>query len=114
MSVITVSELQAYLRLSQTTDNSLLQVLIDGAEDEALQYMDRDSLPRTGEECPDECDTSRIDNPVSEGDTLNASCRIAIYLLVQARYDQATPADMEAMRVSAFRVLDPFRCRRGV
>lgn len=112
MSVVVLADVKAHLRVTHTSDDGYLQQLLDGAESEALQFLDRDSLPRIGEDCPDECDTARVENPVSDGDTLPAAVRLAIFLMVQVEYD-AQPADREAMRKAWQQKLWPFRCRLG-
>lgn len=110
MSVVLLADLKRHLRLTHDSDDLLLQQLLDGAEGEALAFMDRDSLPRIGEACPDECDTARVENPVSDGDDLEPSVRIAIFLLAQADYEAQ---DMAALKAVAHGKLWPFRCRLG-
>lgn len=112
MSVVLLADVKAALRVTHASDDDLLQQLLDGAESEALAFMGRDSLPRIGEECPDECDTSRVDNPVSDGDTLPAAVRLAIFIMVQVEYD-AQPADREALTRAWQQKLWPLRCGLG-
>lgn len=112
MSVVLLADVKAALRVVHMSDDALLQQLIDSAESEALNFMGRDSLPRIGEECPDECDTSRVENPVSDGDTLPAAVRGAIFILVQMDYE-AQPADLAALTKAWQQKLWPFRCGLG-
>lgn len=110
MSVVLLADLKRHLRVTHTSDDLLLQQLLDAAEGEALAFLDRDSLPRIGEECPDECDTARVEDPVSDGDDLEPSVRVAVFLLVQATYEAQ---DMKSLREAAHTLLWPFRCRLG-
>ena len=112
MSVVLLVDVKRHLRVTHSSDDDLLQQLIDGAESEALQFLDRDSLPRIGEDCPDECDTARVENPVSDGDTLPAAVRLAIFVMVQIEYE-GQPPDREAMTKAWQAKLWPFRCRLG-
>jgi hypothetical protein len=112
MSVVELSDVKAFLRVTQSNDDALLQQLIDAAEDEACQFTGRTSLPRIGESCPDECDTARVDDPVSDGDTLPAAVRAAVFIMVQCEYD-GQPGDREALTKAWQAKLWPFRCGLG-
>jgi hypothetical protein len=112
MSVVLLSDVKAWLRLTHDNDDALLQILVDGAEDQACQYMNRTSLPRIGQECPDECDTARVEDPVSDGDTLPPAVRSAICIMVQVEYE-AQPDDREALDRAWQQKLWPFRCGLG-
>lgn len=114
MSVVTVAQVKAFLRVFITSDDLLLLDLIESSEAEALQYMDRTDLPREGEdESPAECDTAVIIDPVSDGATLAADVRQAIYYLVQAKYEATSADEIEKLRRSAFAMLAPHRRRLG-
>ena len=45
VSVTTLAAIKRYLRVTHTSDDTLLQDLLDSAEDEALRFMNRDELP---------------------------------------------------------------------
>ncbi len=114
MSVVTVEEVRLHLRQTQTADDNLLQLLIDGAEDEAKQYLDRDELPRRDDACVCECESDSSLDPASNASDLAPVVRSAIFLMVQAMYDGLTGDEMEQVRVVAFSMLRPYRCRWGV
>jgi hypothetical protein len=105
VSAVTVAEVKAYLRLTHSSDDPLLQQLIDMAEDECLQYLDRDVLPN-------------LDDPNSTTTTtdgeLAQSVRGGIYLLVQALYEGVAPDDMIALRSRVQTMIAPYRQKLGV
>lgn len=113
MSVVTVQEAKLALVVIHDHDDARLQQLIDDAEDECLQYLDRDALPRKGQECPDECDTSASDSPVSDGQDLPHSLRRGILMIVQASYEGKDAAEMIKLREAAIACWAPYRCRLG-
>jgi hypothetical protein len=45
VSVIGLPTIKAYLRVTHTSDDALLQTLLDAAEAEAMRYMNRSELP---------------------------------------------------------------------
>ncbi|MDQ3288646.1 MAG: phage gp6-like head-tail connector protein [Pseudomonadota bacterium] len=114
MSVVTVQEAKTALVVIHNHDDLRLQQLIDDAEDECLQFIDRPSLPRVGVSCPDECDTSYVDNPVSDGADLPKSIRRGILLIVQAAYEGKDADEMTKLRKAAEVCWFPHRCRLGV
>lgn len=113
MSAVRVEQVKAYLKLTHNEDDGELQELIDGAEDEALQFLDRDELPRRGQSAVDECDSNQPE-PVSDSDDLAPVVRLAIYLLVQGMYEAKDAAEMAAVRTVVERKLMPYRNRLGV
>lgn len=114
MSVVTVAQVKAFLRVYNTSDDELLLDLIDAAEAEALQYMDRQDLPRMGEdEAPDECDTSIVIDVISEGSTLAPDARAAIYYLVQSKYEAKDADEIAKLRNAAIQLLAPHRRKWG-
>ena len=115
MSVIGLEQVKAFLDVTQDYDDVKIQMLIDAAEDEAKKYLDRgNKLPRPDDSCPDECESESTLNPASDSNDVAPSVRNAIFLLVQAMYDQPGPAEMEATRNLAFAVMRPYRCKLGV
>lgn len=113
MSLIKVEQVRAYLRVIHTSDDLLLQELIDAAEDEALQFMDRKQLPRRNDTNVDECD-SNTPEPVSDSDDLAPSVRAGIYMLIQAQYEGLSADDVKAYREAAETKFMPYRNRLGV
>ena len=113
MSTVTLEQIKAYLPVIHNSDDAKLQLLIDGAEDEALQYLDRDTLPRRNETAVDECDSNQPE-PVSDSDDLAPVVRMGIYLIVQGMYDGAGADEMARIRKAAETKWFPYRNRLGV
>lgn len=113
MSVVTLEEVKAQVKVMHTSDDVQLQQLIDDVEDECLQYLDRTSLPRVGVECPDECDTAVVDDPVSDADDLPRSLRRGIVLMVQGYYEAKDADEMRKLRAAAEVLWHPYRCHLG-
>jgi hypothetical protein len=110
MSVVSLETVREFLVLTQISDDPKIQRLIDGAEDEAMRYMDRDTLPRSGSD-PQSSESSA--NPVSDSNAVAPSVVTAICLLVQADYDQ-TGNDAILTKKIAFSKLMPYRQKMGV
>ncbi|AHG63185.1 head-tail connector protein [Advenella mimigardefordensis] len=100
MSAINLEDAKAFLDVIHEADDGKLQILLDAAEDEALQFIDA-PYPYI----PDS-------EPVSEP-ALPASFVMGVLLLLQANY-QATPDDARKLRDAAEIKLMPFRCGLGV
>lgn len=113
MSVLTLAEVKEYLRVSHTLDDSLLADLIEDAEDECLQYIDRPSLPRVGAADYDEFDTSYIDYPVSDSSDLPRSLRRGILLIIQGAYEGKDADEMAKIRMLAEIIWHPYRQQLG-
>lgn len=113
MSTVRVAQVRAYLRITHRSDDALLQELINGAEDEALAYLDRPVLPRRGEFGVDECD-SNTPAPVSDSDDLSPVVRMGIYLIVQGMYEGKDADEMTAIRRAAEIKWFPYRNQLGV
>lgn len=114
MSTVTIEQAKAWLRVTHASDDVLIQDLIDGAEDEALQYLDRPSLPKRGDTAVDECaSTDSNTDPASDSDDLAPVVRTGILLIVQGNYEGATPADMERLRAAAEVKWHPYRNNLG-
>jgi len=101
---ITLEEAKDYLDVIHDADDSKLQMLLDAAHDEALQFMNRDDF---GELC--DCDSSSS----SSEPAMPASVRLGVLVLLQAAY-QAGPDDAEQLRHVAEVKLMPYRCGLGV
>lgn len=97
MSITQVEVAKQYLGVIYTGDDEGLQLLLDAAEDEALQFLDiGDDL---GELQDDE-------------NKLPASVTLGILILLQASY-QASPVDAEQLRKIAETKLFPYRKNLG-
>lgn len=111
MSMIQVAQVRSYLRVLHTSDDALLQGLIDSAEDECLSYLDREELPRRGDY--DEACDSNAPDPVSDSDDLAPSIRAGCYLIIQAMYEGATADEIEKVRRVAEVKWHPYRDNLG-
>jgi hypothetical protein len=116
MSQITVGEVKQYLRVIGTADDALLHLLIDGAEQEACRFLNRENLPTLPLEYPAE---SSSEGPYSEEipsseDPVAPDVVIAVCLLVKADYEATTPAEVEGYRKAAETKLQPYRRALGV
>ena len=108
---ITLQQAKDFLDVIHSADDDKIQILLDGAMDEALQFMDRESF---GEICP--CDSeseSESESPSEYGGTMPDSVRVAVLMLLQANY-QSSPDDALQLRKVAEIKLMPYRCRLGV
>lgn len=103
MSVIQLETAKQFLDVFHGADDAKLQMLLDGAEQEALDFMNRTSFEDS--ECSSEAS--------SEGGQPAASVRVAVLLLLQATY-QATPDESAKLRRVAEIKLFPHRCQLGV
>lgn len=106
MSLIPLETAKGFLDVIHDFDDDKLQMLLDGAEDEACQFMWRESLDGLcvcGE--PSESEPSE---PV-----LPPGVVAGVMLLLQASY-QASPDDIPKLRAAAEVKLMPYRCGLGV
>lgn len=106
MSVIDIEVAKSFLDVFHSEDDDKIQLLLDGAEDEALQIMDRKSF---SELC--ECDSSSEE--VESERVMPASVKVGVLFLLQASY-QASPDDVPKIRRAAEIKLFPYRCQLGV
>lgn len=113
MSVVSVADVKKHLRQFLNFDDDLIQMLIDGAEDELKRYLDRDELPRRNDPCAD-CESDSTANPASDSDDLAPSVRMAVFCLVQALYEGTDPDDMVKLRAAGLSMCASYRCRMGV
>lgn len=95
MSEISLALAKQYLDVIHNADDAKLQALLDGAEDEAEQYMNQS-----------------LGGVKGEADALPGSVVLGVMLLLQAAY-QATPDDAEKLRRAAEVKLAPYRCGWG-
>lgn len=102
MSQISLEEAKAYLNVIHDHDDDKLQMLLDGAEDEAAQFMWRESISGPCAGCEPQGD-----------DSIPPGVIAGVMLLLQASYD-AAPSDIELLRAAAETKLMPYRCGLGV
>lgn len=117
MSVITVFQIKSDLRVLHNEDDSLLQILLDASEDEALRFMNRTQLPTIPVDYPPVYDSNMevqpevvpgVDHPLAP------SVYAGVFLLVRSKYDSADPAEISKLRACAETVLMPYRTVMGV
>ena len=116
MSAVTVEEIRAFLRIIHTDDDDMLQVLIDAAEDEAKRFVNRSELPTLPLDYPPlyNSSSSEIPEPIpSSEDPIAPSVRVAIYFLVQSKYEGTKPEDVMRIRQNAETLLFPYRTELG-
>lgn len=94
MAVLTLAEAKAFLDVIHDGDDAKLQLLLDGAEDEALRFLDREDASDWAAGAPD-------------------SVKVGVLLLLQASY-QAAPVEAAAFRQAAEYKLMPYRQNLGV
>ncbi len=102
MSIIDLALAKQYLDVIHNSDDAKLQTLLEGAEDEAAQYINRPLADLRPEEASSE-----------QPDALPGSVVLGVMLLLQAAF-QATPDDAEKLRRAAEVKLTPYRCGWGV
>ncbi|MGI2125526.1 head-tail connector protein [Shewanella oncorhynchi] len=98
MSTITLEQAKQFLDVIHDEDDAKLQLLLNAAEDEACQFMGRESL------------TILLDETTAE---LPASITMGAMILLQANY-QATPEDAAKLRKAAEIKLTPYRIGWGI
>lgn len=108
MSLIALAEAKGFLDVIHSADDTKLQLLLDGAEQEALDFMNRKTFSGA---CPTAESTE--EGPPSDPDVMPASVKVAILLLLQAVY-QADPDAADTLRRAAEVKLFPYRCSMGV
>lgn len=102
MSVISLSVAKTYLDVIHSADDVKLQMLLDGAEDDAIQFMNRTDLT--------EWDSDLI---INSDYLMPMGVVVAVMLLLQANY-QASTDDIDKLRKAAETKLTPFRLNMGV
>ncbi|MCS6175366.1 head-tail connector protein [Shewanella baltica] len=98
MSTISLEQAKQFLDVIHDEDDAKLQLLLNAAEDEACQFMGRESL------------TILLDETTAE---LPASITMGAMILLQANY-QATPEDAAKLRKAAEIKLTPYRIGWGI
>lgn len=98
MSTISLEQAKQVLDVIHDEDDAKLQLLLNAAEDEACQFMGRESL------------TILLDETTAE---LPASVTMGVMILLQANY-QASPEDVPKLRKAAEIKLTPYRIGWGI
>ena len=98
MSTISLEQAKQFLDVIHDEDDAKLQLLLNAAEDEACQFMGKESL------------TILLDETTAE---LPASITMGVMILLQANY-QATPEDAAKLRKAAEIKLTPYRIGWGI
>lgn len=111
MSAVTLAQVKADLRITHTDDDTLLQILIDASEDEACRFLNREQLATLPVDYPESDESEDVP---SVDDPLAGSMYAAIFLLVRAKYDSATPDEIAKVRTCAETLLMPYRTEMGV
>ncbi|HAR44694.1 MAG TPA: phage gp6-like head-tail connector protein [Nitrospiraceae bacterium] len=101
MSVLPLEDIKSYLDVFHSADDVKLQLLLDGAEDEAAQFMNR-------------ADVSEWESEYvfSSDYLMPPGTMLGVLLLVQAAY-QANPDDADKLRRAAETKLMPYRLHLG-
>ena len=95
--LITLEHAKSFLDVIHSEDDAVLQTLLDGAIDEAMQFLDREDFSDCG---------------LPEGEYPD-SVVVGILILLQANY-QASPKDIVELRHVAETKLMPYRKRLGI
>lgn len=109
--MITIDMIKQDLRIIHDADDSILQIYLNAAIDEALRYMNRTELPTLPYDLPEESSTE--DEP-STGDPIAASVYAAIFLSVRAKYEGMDAAQIEGLRKAFEVLLQPYRTEIGI
>ncbi len=115
MSVVSLEVAKAFLDVIHSGDDAKLQMLLDAAENEAVEFMNRGLLDSVVKVVFDCGTTSLVAvTPLPESsETIPPSMALGVLLLLQAAY-QASPDDAEKLRLAAEVKLQPFRIGLGV
>jgi hypothetical protein len=98
VGLITLIQAKPYLDVIHDEDDDKLQLLLDAAEDEACQFLGRESLSILVVEA-----TGKLPPSVTMG----------VMILLQANY-QAAPDDVPKLRLAAEIKLTPYRIGWGI
>lgn len=111
MSVIDLETAKTRLRVTHNEDDADIQQALDGAEQEALRFMNRTQLPTLPQDWPDSVSSEAL--PSSE-DPVAADVVEGVLLLVKASYEATTPDEIAGYRAAAEIKLHPYRVMLGV
>lgn len=117
ITVVTLAQVKAWLRVFHSGDDDLLTDMIAQAEDEALRFLNRTQAPTLPLDYPPNYDSSSSELPEdvpSSEDPPAPSYVKAVCILVQASYEIADPDKQATLRRNAETVLFPYRTCIGV
>jgi hypothetical protein len=117
MSFTTLASVKEWCRVFHSSDDALLQALIDETEDEALRFLNRTEPPTLPLDYPPEYDSSssEIPEPVpSSDDPVAKSFTKAVKVLVQAYYESPDADERRKAREAFEVILMPYRTGLGV
>lgn len=115
MSILSLDDAKAFLDVIHSGDDAKLQMLLDAAESEAVEFMNRgllDSVVKVVSDCGASSLVAIPPLPDSD-DSPPASMALGVLLFLQAAY-QALPDDAEKLRRAGEIKLQPFRIGLGV
>ncbi|SDW94897.1 head-tail connector protein [Lysobacter enzymogenes] len=112
MSVIDLSVAKARLRVFGTHTDADLQQALDGAEQEAMRFMNRTQLPTLPLEYPSSSSSS--EEVPSESDPVAPDVVEAVLLLAKASFEATDPDEVTGYRQAAEMKLFPYRAFLGV
>lgn len=110
MSVIALTTVKQYLRVTHTSDDTLLGWLLDSAEQEAMRYCNRSQLPGLPVDYPED---SSSELEVTTEPDIAADVVTAVAILVRLQYDAVDPDDAAKWRRVAETLLQPYRVEIG-
>lgn len=111
MSVIALTTVKQYLRVTHTSDDTLLGWLLDAAEQEAMRFCNRSELPGLPLDYPEDS-SSEVD--VTTEPDIAADVVAAVAMLVRVQYDALEADDAAKWRTVAETMLQPYRTEIGV
>lgn len=109
MSVIDLAIAKRRLRVIGTHADEDLQQALDGAEQEACRYLNREQLPTLPQDWP--CSSEEV--PSSE-DPVAPDVVEGVLLFVLASFNATTPEEVAGYRRAAETKLQPYRLHLGV
>lgn len=110
MSVIALTTVKQYLRVTHTSDDTLLAWLLDAAEQEAMRYCNRSELPGLPVDYPEDS-SSEVD--VATETAVAADVVAAVAMLVRIQYDVLEADEAAKWRKAAETLLTPYRTEMG-
>ena len=111
MSAIPLETMKRRLRVIGSFNDADIQQALDGAEQEACRFLNRDQLPTLPQDWPSE--SSSEDVPSSE-DPVAPDVIEGVALLVIASFNATTPEEVAGYRKAAEVKLYPYRLCIGV
>jgi hypothetical protein len=116
MSYITVDQVKLDLRVTHNSDDALLQIHLDGAEDYVKRFLNRDELPTLPVDYPyfDSDYPQESEDVPSSDDPIAASVYLAVFLLVKAAYEAESADEYAKTKTVAESILMPYRTEWGV